>query len=108
MDANLDIINTTKDVGRELNAVLQNLGILAFISLSLSSWEFPIDLTSKLFDAVSLEGRSVTRDSCLSQLVFKEFGEEKQLVRYCNAGYKIRFFLVSGHLLDKIQFPGKF
>ena len=64
----------------QLNAVLQNVGIMAFMSITYyySEWESTLPLISKLFNAISLEGQLLNRETNLPNLISKEFGEQNE------------------------------
>ena len=73
------MINATP-LSDQLNAVLQNVGIMAFMSITYyySEWKSTLPLISKLFNAISLEGQLLNGETNLPNLISKEFGEQNE------------------------------
>ena len=74
------MINATPPSSDQLHAVLQNVGIMAFIGITFNYMECKsiLPLISKLFNAISLEGQLLNRETNLPNLIFKEFGEQNE------------------------------
>ena len=64
----------------QLNAVLQNVGIMAFMSITYyySELKSTLPLISKLFNAISLEGQLLNGETNLANLISTEFGEQNE------------------------------